>query len=49
MSTSITLEQKHYIKRHSEQGQKSTKIAKDLGLSVSTIRKWRKRIKKGSL
>jgi len=48
MSISITLEQKHYIKTNSEQGQKSTKIAEDLGLSVSTVRKWRSRIKKGS-
>ena len=48
MSISITLEQKHYIKRHSEQGHKSTKIAKDLGLGVSTVRKWQRRIKKGS-
>jgi len=49
MSTTISLSQKHYIKTHSELGVKSTVIAMQLGISVSTVRKWRSRIKKGNL
>jgi len=48
MSNQITLSQKHYIKKHSELGSKSTTIALALGISVSTVRKWRSRIKKGA-
>jgi len=49
MSKAITLSQKQQIKKQSELGCKSTKIAKELGLSVSTVRKWLSRIKRGSL
>lgn len=48
MSKPITLLEKNYIKKHSELGAKSTAIARHLGISVSTVRKWRNRIKKGS-
>jgi len=47
MNQPITFLQKNYIKEHSELGIKSTEIARQLGLSVSTVRKWRNRIKKG--
>ena len=48
MSKTITLSEKHYIKKHSELGIKSTEIAAKLNISVSTVRKWRTRIKKGN-
>ncbi len=46
MSTPITLVQKKFIETHSEL--KSPQIAKELGISVWTVRKWRSRIKKGN-
>lgn len=47
MSQPITLEQKKFIEKHSELT--SLQIAKSLEISVWTVRKWRSRIKKGSL
>ena len=48
MSNQFTSEEKAYVRKHSELGMKSTKIAEELGRSVSTVRKWVNRIKKGS-
>ncbi len=48
MSNPITLAQKKFIEKHSELGFKSPEIAEQLGVSVWTVRKWGKRIKKGA-
>lgn len=45
MNTAITLAQKQFIERNSEL--KSPEIARQLAISVWTVRKWRNRIKKG--
>jgi len=47
MNSEITLAQKKFIEKHSELGLKSPAIAKKLGISVWTVRKWNSRIKKG--
>lgn len=47
MKTEITLASKKYIKKHLELGLSSPAIAKELGISVWTVRKWGSRIKKG--
>lgn len=47
MSKQITLAQKKFIEKHSELGLKSPAIAKKLGISVWTVRKWLSRLKKG--
>jgi len=47
MSERLSLEQKKYIKKHSELGKKCPSIAAELGVSVWAVRKWKQRIKKG--
>lgn len=47
MSNPLNLEQKKYIKKHSDLGSKSSTIAGDLGVSVWVVRKWQQLIKKG--
>jgi len=47
MSKRLSLEQKKYIKKHSELGKKCPAIASELGVSVWTVRKWKQHIKKG--
>lgn len=46
MSNSISLEKKDYIKKCLAAGQKSPKIARDLTISVWTVRKYAALIKK---
>ncbi len=48
MNTPITLAQKKFIEEQAELGKKSPEIAKLLGTSVWTVRKWKTQIKKGA-
>jgi transposase len=43
-----SLEDRYAIKKMVEQGLSSPQIAKQLGLKVRTVRKWRHRVKKGA-
>ena len=49
MSNKLDTVQLEYIKKHTELGQKSPEIAKALNISVWVVRKYRRRIKKGSV
>lgn len=49
MSKITTLEERQSIKLMVEQNFKSPEIAQQLGISVWTVRKWRQRIKKGTV
>lgn len=49
MSNRLKIDQQEYIKKHTELGQKSPEIAKALNISVWTVRKYRRRIKKGAV
>ena len=47
MGNAISLAQKKFIEKQLKLGQKSPSIAEALGISVWTVRKYKKRIKKG--
>jgi len=47
MNNSISLAQQKFIEKQLKSGLKSPSIAEALGISVWTVRKYKKRIKKG--
>ena len=47
MNTQISFAQKKFIEKQMKLGVKSQRIAEELGVSIWTVRKYRKRIKKG--
>lgn len=49
MNNRLDLTQQSYIKEHTELGQKSPEIARALNISVWTVRKYVRRIKKGNV
>lgn len=48
MSRPLSLAQKKFIEKQAEQGKKSCDIAREIGCSIWTVRKWRVRLKKGA-
>jgi DNA-binding CsgD family transcriptional regulator len=48
MSNTLNLSQQKFIEKQLKSGVKSPSIAAALGISVWTVRKYKKRIKKGS-
>jgi len=46
MNTPLTFRQKKFIENQVAKGMTSRKIAESLGISIWTVRKWRKRQKK---
>jgi transposase InsO family protein len=49
MGQTTTLEQRHQIKEMLDQSYSNVQISMTLGLSISTVKKWRRRISQGSI
>lgn len=49
MSKPTSHDERKFIETKAEEGWKSEDIAKALGISIKTVRKWRQRLKKGDL